>query len=1121
MSTRQQHWDIDTDPDAHGALAEIWSSNTQAGHSQSSFSSAVRRNDTTPSKRRRGSDGLARRIRTDHDPWISETSSSSHSRSRTVDDNVGAGEDDRWPPSRRSASQHPLRSTASMASSSSWTLDHETRPSMRRMLSESDVLDSGSTGDGGDIREGSLVQNREMLVIVHEVQPKDSLAGVALKYGITLADLRRANQLWTSDSIHLRKVLYIPVDKTRQARQLREALIDRSLPKESSIPETEPNSVSETVSDITPSVEALPDIGKLTLRRVPASQLSYFPPPTHASSLDNGHPPTAYQTATLPNGNTSRGRPALPVSFTRSKENPLQGVLDVFSSSLQSTAQHVRTSTTTLFGHLPTRAPTTLASRLSLESTSGTPSSVSDDFDWEHEMEDVSSANAPRRALNTVNGTSRPRTRAYTHARQASASLNDLRDPTQNGRAREQEVRDSVELDSGPFESQSPPSAEPRTPTHRHGRSSSSKSRHGSGSGSAHRDRANQNGAVPYAGTEAAVEWESPRGASVVRTAQMEPSPEMQLPLFSRRTKSDPSQLPANKVYDYVVVGTGPGGGVIASRLSEDPNTNVLVIEAGPSDQGVTSLQIPLLAPQLQPNQAFDWNFTTVPQKNLDNRTLQYPRGRVLGGSSGINFMVYTRGPQDDFDRYTSVSGDDGWSWNSILPYWNKIERLVPPRDGHNTNGEIAPAIHGTSGALNISVQNAPFAQDPLVIETTQELPTEFPFNEDMNSGYPLGIGWMQGTYGNGMRSSASTAYIEPVLSRPNLDVLVETTVTKLIQTGEASGTPLFRGVQFASSATSPKYALNVTREVILSAGAVNTPQLLMLSRLGPSKTLSSLNMKTIVDLPDVGQHLTDHPFLRTLFGLVNPDDDILESLARNATFANDVLNEWASERQGVLTDSTGNQVGWLRIPDDDSIWKTEQDPGSGPTAPHFEFLFVPGFVSETETAPTTGSCFTLLTVLVSPSSGGSATIASADPFAKPVIHPNFLDTTFDVYAIRAAVRSAARFAAAGAWNGFLTGQAGPFANVDVGSDEDVDAWARAQSWTIWHPVATARMGTCAQTVGNGAVVNPDATVKGVQGLRVVDASILPYIPAAHPQAVIYAFAERVADLIKSGQSIC
>ncbi|TBU21897.1 GMC oxidoreductase-domain-containing protein, partial [Dichomitus squalens] len=451
-------------------------------------------------------------------------------------------------------------------------------------------------------------------------------------------------------------------------------------------------------------------------------------------------------------------------------------------------------------------------------------------------------------------------------------------------------------------------------------------------------------------------------------------------------------------------------------------------------------------------------------------------------------------------------------------------ERLVPPRDGHNTTGEIVPAINGTRGALNISVYNAPFAQDPLVIETTQELPTEFPSNEDMNSGYPLGIGWMQGTYGNGMRSSASTAYIEPVLSRPNLDVLVETTVTKPIQTGEASGTPIFRGVQFAmfhASFSAPKYAMNVTREVILSAGAVNTPQLLMLSGLGPSKTLSSLNIKTIVDLQDVGQHLTDHPFLPTLFGLVNPDDDILESLARNATFANDLIEEWASERQCVLTDSTDNHVGWLRIPDDDSIWTTEQDPNSGPTAPHFEFLFVPGFVLETETAPTTGSFFTLLTVLVSPSSRGSVTLASADPFAKPVIDPNFRDTTFDVYAIRTAVRSAARFAAARAWNGFLTGQAGPFANVDVGSDEDVDAWARAQSWTIWHPVATARMGTCAQTVGNGAVVNPDATVKGVQGLRVVDASILPYIPAAHPQAVIYTFAERIADFIKSGQLIC
>ena len=175
MSTRLRRRDIDTDPNADGVLAEIWSSNPQAGHSETSFSSAVRRNDTTPSKRRRGSDGLARRNRTDHDPWFSETSSGSHSRSRTVDDEVGVGGDDRWFSSRRSASQHPLRSSASTASSSSWTLDHETRPSMRRMLSESDMLDFEFNGNGREGGDGSLVQNREMLVIVHEV----SIAEVA------------------------------------------------------------------------------------------------------------------------------------------------------------------------------------------------------------------------------------------------------------------------------------------------------------------------------------------------------------------------------------------------------------------------------------------------------------------------------------------------------------------------------------------------------------------------------------------------------------------------------------------------------------------------------------------------------------------------------------------------------------------------------------------------------------------------------------------------------------------------------------------------------------------------------------------------------------------------------
>ncbi|KAI0653737.1 aryl-alcohol-oxidase from pleurotus Eryingii [Cubamyces menziesii] len=583
---------------------------------------------------------------------------------------------------------------------------------------------------------------------------------------------------------------------------------------------------------------------------------------------------------------------------------------------------------------------------------------------------------------------------------------------------------------------------------------------------------------------------------------------------------TDPATLPANKAYDYIIVGASPGGSVLAKRLTEVAGTNVLLIEAGPNDAGVLPIEVPLLSSQLQPNQLWDWNYTTVPQSSLDQRVIQYPRGRVLGGSSSINFMIYTRGSEDDFNQYAEVTGDSGYSWSSIEPYFKKLERLVPPVDGHNTQGEVDPSIHGTSGPLNISVPGASLPPDPHVVQVTQELPNEFPFNVDMNNGKPIGVGWLQGTLGGGARVSSSVAYVQPVIDGDNLDVLVDTTVTKLIKTGTQNGQPVFRGVQFAQSSTAPLFALNATKEVILAAGAVNTPQLLMLSGLGPASALSAQGITPILDIPAVGQNLVDHPMLTNQFGVATADDDLIENLSRNATFAGDLVGEWIAERMGVMVTPGQNHVTWLRMPANDSIFKTVQDPSAGPLSPHFEFLVVPGFLSYTQAAPDTGFFMTILTIIVTPTSRGSVTLSSSDPFAPPTIDPNFLSTAFDLAAMRAAVRSAVRFASAPTWTGFLTGPAAPFAGVDVTDDDALDAWARAQTSTIWHPTGTARMGKCGDSSAN-SVVNPDMTVRGVVGLRVMDASVLPFIPAAHPQAAIYAFAERLADLIKSGKSSC
>ncbi|KAI0642211.1 alcohol oxidase [Trametes meyenii] len=582
---------------------------------------------------------------------------------------------------------------------------------------------------------------------------------------------------------------------------------------------------------------------------------------------------------------------------------------------------------------------------------------------------------------------------------------------------------------------------------------------------------------------------------------------------------TDPAQLPKGKRYDYVVIGSGPGGSTVAARLSEDPHVNVLVIEAGVKGDGVLDIDVPALAPNLQPSSAFDWNYTVVPQAGLDNRTFPFSRGKVLGGTSKLNWMFWSRGPRADYDKYAQLTGDPGWSWDSLLPLWKKVERLVAPADHHDTTGEIDPTIHGTKGAISISVHGAPFPTDPHVVDAAKELGGVFELIEDYNSGNPLGVARVQCSYGGGIRSNAGTSYIEPTLSRRNLDVLIQTQVTKLLKTGSEGNTPVFRGVQFAQSSSAPKYVLNVTREVILSAGAFNTPQLLMLSGLGPSDQLKGLGIPTIVDLPDVGQHLADHPSVALPYGAASVQDDIFTNLARNATFFNDTISEWEAKRQGIATNSVSNNIGFFRIAANDSVFKTQPDPSSGPTAPHLEFLAIPGLFPFLEFVPPNTEVTSFAAILVSPTSRGSVTLSSSDPFAAPVINPNLLGTAFDIAAIRHAVRSVQDFAAAPAWSGFLIGPT--LGLEDVHSDAEVDAYARNVTTTIWHPTGTAFMAKCGPAGKESGVVNPDLTVKGVKGLRVVDASVFPFIPAAHPQAVIYVFAERAAELIKSGKSAC
>ncbi|KAI0061203.1 aryl-alcohol-oxidase from pleurotus Eryingii [Artomyces pyxidatus] len=575
---------------------------------------------------------------------------------------------------------------------------------------------------------------------------------------------------------------------------------------------------------------------------------------------------------------------------------------------------------------------------------------------------------------------------------------------------------------------------------------------------------------------------------------------------------TDPSQLPTTRRYDYIIVGAGAGGSVVANRLSANASTKVLLIEAGPTDDVLPTIAIPFLCTTLAPNTIVDWNYTTVSQPGLNGRSIAYPRGKVLGGSTSVNYMVWTRGPSSDFDRYATATGDSGWSWSSVSAIAKNIENLVPPADGHDTTGQIDPSIHGTSGPVKISIQGYPTDLDSRVFATTTELP-EFPFNLDTSSGKPLGISWSQFSVGGGVRSSASVSYLQPVLSRPNLDILVNTQVTKVVQTGTQRGVPVFRGVQFAANSTSTRFALNATLEVILSAGAINSPQLLMLSGIGPAAHLSSVGINTIVNISDVGQNFQDHVVLTNVFNVnaTFTQDDI----ARNATLLNADLAQWEQYKNGQFAAAPTTQIGWGRLPSNSTIFKIHADPSSGPNSPHYELQWavrIPSFVQPT---PPTGHFMFMSSNLVTPTSRGSLKLASSNPFDFPLIDPGLLNAPFDIATIREAVKAVKRFMAAPAWKGYAVSE---YANTNFATsitDSQIEEYARQNAATVFHPAGTAAMSPRSATHG---VVNPDLTVKGTVGLRVIDASVFPYVPAAHPQFHVYVIAERASQLILAGQ---
>jgi len=526
-------------------------------------------------------------------------------------------------------------------------------------------------------------------------------------------------------------------------------------------------------------------------------------------------------------------------------------------------------------------------------------------------------------------------------------------------------------------------------------------------------------------------------------------------------------------VYDYVIVGAGSAGCVLALRLTENPSTRVLLLEAGPPDDA-DEIHIPA-ALNLLFQSTYDWDFRTVPQERAAGREIYWPRGRMLGGSSSMNAMIYIRGNRHDYDTWRDDYGCSGWGYADLMPYFRRAE----------SNSRGADAYHGGTGPLSVSDLGFQSAMTKTWVAAAQEC--GLPANDDFNGAQQDGSGFYQVTQKEGRRCSAADAYLRPAMARPNLEVKTDTRVTKVVvEGGRAAGV---RYLQRGTEETA--YAQG---EVILSAGAVGSPQLLMLSGIGPADHLRDVGVGVVVDSPGVGANLSDHPVVPAIWRTPK-----VPALWEKAGPKN--LFRWQLRHSGPFTSNVAESGGLSRT-------------RPSLAAPDLQWHALPTpFLNQGLADPATRA-FTLLITLVDVGSRGRIWLRSTDPRHKPAIDPAYLSDGTDIAPMVEGVRMAREFAVASPLAKVCTEELAP--GPEVHTDAEVRDWIRRDLGTLYHPVGTCAMGgdsklAVAKII---SVVDPELRVRGVEGLRVVDASVMPAVPRGNTNAPTIAIAERAADLI-------
>ncbi len=520
--------------------------------------------------------------------------------------------------------------------------------------------------------------------------------------------------------------------------------------------------------------------------------------------------------------------------------------------------------------------------------------------------------------------------------------------------------------------------------------------------------------------------------------------------------------------YDYIIVGAGSAGCVLARRLTEDPAVRVFLLEAGGPDQR-REIHIPAAFTKLFKSEC-DWNYSTTSQPGLDGRELYWPRGKVLGGSSSINAMMYVRGHRSDYDRWRDA-GNAGWGFDDVVPLFKRSE--------HQERGPSK--FHGTGGPLNVADVRTINPLSRAFVESAVE--RGLSRTDDFNGAEQDGVGFYQVTQRKGRRHSAAAAFLTPVLGRPNLTVETGALAHRVVvENGRALGVDYARHGHVVMA--------RADREVILAGGAVNSPQLLMLSGIGPADHLREHGIPVVVDAPEVGENLQDHLLVIVAYRSRKP-----VSLAGAESLSN--IARYVMFHSGPLASNVAEAGGFLRTSD-------------GLGAPDVQILFGPAWYLNHGFTKVEGHGFSVGPVLLRPHSRGRLRLRSSSPKAHPEIDPMYLSDARDLDTLVEGEKRCRDLVQGRALDALRGEEHTP--GADVGDDAGLSSFVRRSAETLYHPVGTCRMGADIRSV-----VDPELRVCGVEGLRVADASIMPDIVGGNTNAPTIMIAEKAAELILGG----